>query len=240
MRRYLYEFHAPPDALAGFSINAHANAVHNPLAMFRKAISAQHYEKAAVVSDPLNMFDAAPIADGAAALLLARADSLPENFPSPLVRILASAATTTAFALHDQPDPLVLSAAAASAAQVFQRSGHKPEAMDLFELHDTFSILSALALEAAGYAARGEGWKLAADGHIHRDGTIPICTFGGSKARGDAGGATGVIQVGEVARQLQGLAGGNQVQGARLGMAQCLGGIGATAVAHILEQVDTI
>ena len=234
MRRYLHEYEAPDDALAGFSINAHANAVSNPLAMFKRAIKIEQYKKSPMVSDPINMFDAAPLADGAAAILLTRSDSVPADFNKPLVKIIASAVSSNALALHDQPDPLVISTAEASAKSAYRQADVQPEDIDLFELHDQFTILSALSLEAAGFAQKGEGWKLAADGAIHREGRIPICTFGGSKARGETGGATGVTQVVEVVRQLQGLAGENQVKNAKIGMAQCLGGIGATAATHIL------
>jgi acetyl-CoA C-acetyltransferase len=233
MRRYLYEHNAPQEALAGFSLNAHANAASNPYAMFQRAIKLEQYQKAPMVSDPVNMFDASPLADGAAAILLASPDSIPEDHDKPLIRIAASTMSSNALALHDQPDPLIMTSAISSVNKAFQQAALGPEDIDLFELHDQFSIQAALSLEAAGFAPRGEGWKLAANGDIGRQGKIPISTFGGSKARGEAGGATGVIQVVEVVRQLQGLAGENQVPESEIGMTQCLGGIGTTAVTHI-------
>jgi acetyl-CoA C-acetyltransferase len=238
MRRYMHEFGTPSDALAGFSLNSHANGATNPQAMFRKAIGIEAYQRAPMVSDPINMFDAAPFADGAAALLLVRADAFHTLSELPPVRIVASAAATAAVALHDQHDPLTLSAAKLSADKAYQLAGMKPESIDFFELHDQFTIYAALAMEAAGFASRGEGWKLGSNGSISRTGSIPICTLGGSKARGDAGGATGVIQVVEAVRQLQGLAGENQIVNAHVGMSQCLGGVGANAVTHIFEAVD--
>jgi acetyl-CoA C-acetyltransferase len=239
MRRYLHEYNAPQDALAGFSLNAHANGASNPFAMFQKAIRPEQYSKAPMVSDPVNMYDASPIADGAAAILLANKASIPSDYDSPLVEITASAMSSSAVALHDQPDPLVIDAAVSSARKALHQANLSPDDIDIFELHDAFSIYAALSLEAAGFASKGEGWKLAADGAIALDGKIPICTFGGSKARGEAGGATGVIQVVEVVRQLQGLAGKNQVPNAKVGMAQCLGGIGATASTHVLTRLNT-
>jgi len=146
---------------------------------------------------------------------------------------------TSALALHDQPDPLFLSAAALACQRAYAQAGVGPKEIQLFELHDAFTVYAALALEAAGFAERGQGWRLAADGRITRDGLIPISTFGGSKARGDPGGATGVYQVAEVVLQVQGRAGPAQVEGARLGMAQCLGGAAATAVTHILTRDDS-
>jgi acetyl-CoA C-acetyltransferase len=234
MQRYLYEYKPPANALAGFSITSHANAVTNPNAIYQRALSEAAYAKAAMVCEPLNIMDAAPSVDGAAAVFLARQSVLPLESETPRVRILGSAAATSALALHDQPDILTFTAAAESAHAAYAQSGMKPEDIDVFELHDRFSIFSALSLEAAGFAEKGQGWQLAHDGHIGLQGRIPITTFGGSKARGDAGGATGVYQLAEVALQLQGRAGENQVKDAEIGMAQCLGGIGSTACTHIL------
>src|SRR3990172_8826917 len=81
MKRYMHEFDVPADGFKGFALTAHVNGAGNPNAMFRKAIKAETYTKAGMVSEPLNMFDAAPNADGAAALVLTRPDLLPPNSP---------------------------------------------------------------------------------------------------------------------------------------------------------------
>ncbi|MCC6191327.1 MAG: thiolase domain-containing protein [Anaerolineales bacterium] len=227
MRRYLHEHALSLNDMAGFSVNAHANARDNPMAMFRNAITAEAYEKAGMVAEPINMFDSAPDADGAAAVIVTAAASA--------VRVAASTMATDTLALHDRVNLLRFEAAAQASAKAYERAGLAPEAIDLFELHDAFSIFAALTLEAAGLARPGEGWKLA-QADIRRNGRIPISTFGGLKARGNPGGATGVYQVAEVMLQLRGEAGSNQVPGARAGMAQCLGGAGSTAVTHILVQ----
>lgn len=236
MRRYLYENDAPADALAGFSLTAHQNAVTNPNAMFRRAINLETYQRGSMISDPVNMFDAAPMADGAAALMLARRSILPSPLPYPAVEISSSAFSTTALALHDQPDPLALETARRATADALNRAEVTPDDVDFFELHDTFTIFAALSLEAAGFAARGQGWKLATDGSISRDGSIPILTFGGSKARGDTAGATGVYQAAEATLQLQGRAGDNQIDGAQVALIQCLGGNGASCATHVLRR----
>jgi acetyl-CoA C-acetyltransferase len=235
MRRYLHEHNAPADALAGFSLTAHANAVSNPNAMFRREIKPEQYDKAPIISDPLNTYDAAPLADGAAALILARAEVLPEKAPNPRVEIAGSAVSTSAMAIHDQPDPLWMQAGADSAREALQQSGLSLADISLFELHDRFSVLAALSLEAAGLAERGSGWSFAQNGAITLSGKMPISTFGGSKARGDTGGATGVYQMAEATLQLQGRAGENQVQSASAALVQCLGGVGATAATHVLK-----
>jgi acetyl-CoA C-acetyltransferase len=234
MRRYLHESGAPPDALLGFSLAAHAHAVSNPYALYRRAIRDDDYRRAPMVSDPVNLYDAAPIADGAAALLLVRASALRGASPPPVV-LRALGVATAPIALHEIRDPLDIPAARLSAQRAYEQASLGPGDIDLFEPHDLFTIYAALAVEAAGFAERGQGWRLAADGMIGPQGSLPMLTFGGSKARGDAGAATGVYQLAEVALQLQRRANGTQVPNARLGMAQCLGGSGGTAVTTILE-----
>jgi len=238
MQRYLYEFDVPRESFAGFPIVAHANGAGNPNAMFQKAISANAYQKAGVVSQPLNMFDVAPTADGAAALLLTRSDLLPPGYPHPLVRIAGSSLVTDTLALHDRPDPLSFNAARLSAERAYWQAGIAPDQVDLFELYDAYSIYAALSLEAAGYAGRGQGWKMAQNGDLSLTGSLPIATMGGLKARGNPGGATGVYQAVEAVLQLRGLAGQNQIPGAQRALIQCLGGPASSAATHVLERIN--
>ena len=234
MRGYMEEYGVARAAFAGFPINSHANAVHNPNAMFRQAISRETVLRARMIADPINLFDSAPIADGAAAVVLCPAERAADCADRP-VRIAASTVATDSVALHDRRDPLFLAAAHASAARAYERAGIGPEAIDFFELHDAFSIISALSLEACGFAPRGQGTRLAETGEIGLRGAIPIATMGGLKARGHPVGATGVYQVVEATLQLRGAAGANQIPGARWGMTQNIGGVGGTAITHILE-----
>lgn len=234
-QRYMHEYKVPEHALGGFPLTAHANGAHNPYAMFQKAVKPETYAKAAIVSAPLNMFDVAPNADGAAALLLTRAELLPPQFPHALVEVAGSSAVTDTLALHDRPDPLVFSAARLSIERACAQAGLMPKDVDLFELFDAFSIYSALSMEAAGLSPQGEGWKWAQNGAIQLTGEMPISTLGGLKARGFPGGATGVYQAAEAALQLRGQAGGAQVKGAKTALVQSLGGPAATAVTHVLR-----
>jgi acetyl-CoA C-acetyltransferase len=237
MRRYMYEFKVPADGLAGFSLAAHANGVGNKCAMFQKAVKPETYTKAETVSDPLNMFDIAPNADGAAALLLTRRELLPTDFSHPLVKVAASANASDTLALHDRHNPLLFSAAKVSVERALQKAGITLEEVNFFEYHDAFSIFAALSLEAAGFAAPGQGWKLALDGAVTLKGRIPSATMGGLKARGNPGAASGVYQAVEATLQLRGCAGANQLNGARFGLIQSLGGPASTAVTHILQKV---
>ncbi len=238
MKRYMHEYQVPADGFAGFALTAHANAVANPNAMFRKAIKLETYAKAEMVSDPLNMFDMAPNADGAAAVILTRRDLLPSEFPHPLVKIAGSAASSDTLALHDRKDMLFFDTAQLSAGKAMKQAGVILDDIDLFEYHDTFSIYATLQLEAVGFAIKGKGWKLAADNEIGLKGRIPCATMGGMKARGFAGGASGVYQAVDAATQLRGRAEANQIVDAKTALIQSLGGPASTAVSHVLQRVE--
>jgi acetyl-CoA C-acetyltransferase len=238
MKRYMHEYDVPRDGFAGFALTAHANGAGNPCAMFRKAIKPETYAKAEMVSDPINMFDMAPNADGAAALVLTRRELLPAGLPQPLVKVAGSASSADTLALHDRKDMLVFSTAQISAGKAMKQAGIALEDIDLFEYHDVYSIFAALQLEAAGFAPRGQGWQLAADGGISLKGKIPCATMGGMKARGFPGGAAGVYQAVEAVIQLRGRAEANQVPNAQTALIQSLGGPASTAVSHILQKVD--
>jgi acetyl-CoA C-acetyltransferase len=235
MRRYLYEYGWKHTDFAPFSINAHANAVHNPYARLREPITEKGYQQARMVADPINLLDASPTGDGAAALILVSLDSPYIDTSLPTIVVAGSGMATDSVAVHDRYDPLILSAAVKSAQKAYQQSGFTPDDIDFFELHDAFSIMSALSLEACGFAERGQGPRLGLDGEITPKGHIPICTRGGLKARGHPVGATGVYQVAECVQQLRGEAGETQVDGAKIGMAQNIGGSGAAIITHILK-----
>ncbi len=236
MQRYIHEHHVPEDGFAGFALNAHANGAGNPNAMFRNVIKPEAYAKAEKTSDPLNIYDIAPNGDGAAAIVLTRKDIKPLIPSCPLIRVTGSASAVDTLALHDRKDPLFFEAAQLSAGKAMKQAGVILNQIDLFEYHDAFSIHAALALESIGFAIRGQGWQLAASGQITRGGQTPCGTMGGLKARGFAGGATGIYQAVEAALQLRGEAGTNQVSDASCALIQSLGGPASTAVSHILQR----
>lgn len=238
MKRYMHEYDVPSNGFAGFALTAHANGVANKNAMFRKAIKPETYAKAETVSDPLNMFDVAPNADGAAALVLTRRNLLPSNFHHPLVKISGSASSADTLALHDRKDMLFFETAQISAGKAMKQVGLTLNDINFFEYHDAFSIYAALQLEAVGFAIKGKGWKLAADGETGLKGSIPCATMGGMKARGFPGGAAGVYQAVDAVTQLRGQAEANQLPNAKTALIQSLGGPASTAVSHILQRID--
>jgi acetyl-CoA C-acetyltransferase len=237
-QRYMHENQLPYGVLAGFPLNSHSNGCENKNAMFRKAISLESYHKAETICEPLNLYDIAPNVDGAAALVLTRRDLLPDKYPYPLVRVAASTMASDTFSLAGRNDPLWFTAAQVSVEKAFQKAGIFREQVNLFEYYDAFSIFASLSLEAAGFAERGTGWKLANDGSIALTGYLPCATLGGLKARGNPGGATGVYQVVDAVTQLRGQAGQNQIAGAHIALTQCLGGPATIAITHILQSMN--
>jgi len=237
MKRYMHENNVPENGFAGFALTAHANGVANKNAAFRKAIKAETYAKSEMVSDPLKIFDMAPHLDGAAALVLTRRELIPANGQSQPVKIAGSAASSDTLALHDRKDMLFFDTAQISAGKAMKQAGIVLNQINFFEYHDIFNIYAALQLEAVGFAIKGKGWKLAEDGAIGLKGKIPCATMGGMKARGFAGGASGVYQAVEAVIQLRGQAGANQIADATYGLIQSLGGPASTAVSHILQKL---
>lgn len=234
MRRYMHEYGWKKEHFAPFSINAHANGVHNPCARFQEAITEEQYTKSAMIADPINLMDASGIGDGAAAAVLVPADFV-RRLGKKVIKVVGSAAATDSIAIQGRRDPLWLKAAELSAQKAYAMAGISPKDISVFELHDAFSIMAALSLEAAGFAERGQGPRLGLDGEIRPTGRIPIATRGGLKARGHPVGATGMYQIVEVVQQLRGEATGTQVENPHYGMAQNIGGSGSNIVAHIFQ-----
>ncbi len=235
MQRYMHEYGWKHADFAPFSINAHANAMHNPFARLHEKITTERFEKSSMVATPINLLDASPIGDGAAAAVIVPAEKVASVPGRPRVVIAASASATDTIAVHSRRDPLFLAAAHESARRCYDMASVRPEELQVFELHDAFSIMSALSLEACGFAERGQGVRLGLENAIGPGGRVPICTRGGLKARGHPVGATGMYQVVEIVQQLRGECGETQVDGARIGMAQNIGGSGSTVVTHILR-----
>ncbi len=233
MQRYMHEYGWKHADFANFSINAHANGVHNPFARFNFPITFDAFEKAHIVADPINIMDASPVGDGAAAAILIPLERL-RGSNRFRIRIAGSGAATDTIAVHNRPDPLWLKAAELSSKQAYAQAGITATDVDVFELHDAFTIMATLSLEASGFATPGQAPLLAIENQIAPSGRVPIATRGGLKARGHPVGATGMYQLVEVVQQLRHEAGETQVPDARVGMAQNIGGSGSNIITHIL------
>ena len=236
MRRYMHEYGWKKEDFAPFAVNAHSNAMHNPFARFHEPTTVEEYMKASMVADPINLMDASAIGDGAAACVVIPLEKIQKVAHRPVIRVAASSAATDTIAIDHRKEPLWLKAANLSGKEAYSQAGITPAEIDFFELHDAFSIMAVLSLEANGFAEKGKGPRLALDGEILLNGKIPIATRGGLKARGHPVGATGMYQIVEAVQQLRGEAGGSQVLNAIYGMTQNIGGSGSNIITHIFQR----
>lgn len=240
MRAYNARYGVSVDAFAPFAINAHRNALTNPNALLHKNIDEAAYRNARTIDAPLRLLDASPICNGAAVVLIAAESALPpRNSGVPRrVQVLSSSMTTCPVPLARRRNLLHLEAAEQATRQALAAAHVNASDIDFFELHDAYTIMSVLSLEAAGFAKPGEGVRLGLEGRICPTGDIPISTFGGLKARGHPVGATGVYQLVEAFLQLTDQAGPNQLRDPEVAMTQNMGGTGSTVVNHILRGVS--
>jgi len=232
-RRYMDRFDVPRESLAEVAVKNHANATANPDAQFRKAIDTDDVLSSPVVADPLRLYDYCPVTDGAGALLFCPA-AVAEQYTDRYVRLSGVAGGTDTHVVHERAEPTWMGAVAESGRQAFEMAGCEPSDIDVAELHDMVTLLEPLQLEALGFADRGTGWQWAPEGRTTRDGSLPVNTSGGLKARGHPLGATGIAQAVEIYRQLLGEAGGRQVT-ARRGLTCNVGGFGNCVTTAVLE-----
>jgi len=239
MRLYMEIHGVESEDFAHFAINAHDNGLTNPNAFLHKKIDLDAYLNSRMLADPVKLFDAPPVCDGAAAIIMANEEiaRLAARNGLPLIKISGSAIGTDSLALDSRTDKLKLSGVEISTRKAMEQAGVKHEDIDIYELHDAYTIISTLSLEAAGFAERGKGVHFGKDGEIALNGKLPISTMGGLKSRGHPVGATGVYQLVETYMQLTNTAGENQVPDPEIALVQNIGGTGATVVSHILQRV---
>jgi len=237
MAEYMRRYGVPHAAFAPFAVTAHANALTAAHATLRTpGVTPEAFEASRVIAGPVRLLDASPICDGAAAVVLTSDAALARGAGGrgrPAVRLAGSAAASDTLPIRARPDLLALPAVARATASALAAAGVDRPDVDVFELHDAYSIMAAACLEAAGFCAPGEATAFAAGGALGLGGALPIATFGGLKARGHPVGATGVYQAAEMHRQLTGRAGANAVRGAAVAVTQNVGGAGASIYTHV-------
>ena len=235
-RAYMERYGATEEDLAWVAVKDHAHGALNPKAQFPRKITVEDVLSSTMVSDPLRLLNCSPVSDGAAAVILVPLEEASKYTDRP-VRIRGVGQATGSMALADREDPTWLDAVAAAAERAYRMAGVGPEDIQVAEVHDCFSIAEVCCIEALGFVERGEGAAAAREGLTALGGRIPVNTSGGLKAKGHPVGASGVAQAIEIFHQLRGEAGERQVEGARIGLTQNMGGSGASAVVHIFERV---
>ena len=224
------------DQLAHVAVKNHHNGSMNPLAQFRMKVTADQVKSAVMVSDPLTLLDCSPITDGSAAVILCSMDKAEKLTSKRLVKIAGSGHASDTIQLAHREDLSFLKSTAVAAEEAFKMAGRKPSDMNFAEVHDCFTIAEIMVIEALGFVDKGKGGPATAEGITALDGEFPINTSGGLKSKGHPVGATGVAQIVELTKQIRGEADqGRQLKKADIGLAQNMGGSGASSVVHILE-----
>jgi acetyl-CoA C-acetyltransferase len=222
--------------LAWVAVKSHRHGARNDKAQFPREFSVDDVMSSSRVADPLRLLHCSPVSDGAAAVLLCPLSEAHRYTDRP-VKVLASGMATSSLALSERRDPSYLDAVEVSASRAYDMAGLGPREIQVAEVHDCFSIAEICCIEALGFVERGKGGPAAKDGFTALGGCVPVNTSGGLKAKGHPVGATGVAQAIEIYHQLRGEAEGRQVEGARTGLTQNMGGSGASSVVHIFQGV---
>jgi acetyl-CoA C-acetyltransferase len=235
-RVHMQENGTTSEQMAQVAVKNHANGLLNPHAQFHLKVGIEDVLGSTLVADPLHLLDCSPITDGAAALVIASVDRAKEIAGDrPLVKITGSGLATDTISLANRRDLGELTAVRLAGERAYEMSGRSPQDVHVVEVHDCFTIAEIMATEALGFFDRGGGGSAVEQGLTALGGRIPVNPSGGLKAKGHPVGATGVAQVAEIVTQLRGEAGQRQVEGARVGLAQNMGGSGGSSVVHILE-----
>jgi acetyl-CoA C-acetyltransferase len=228
-RRHMHDFGTTREHLAAVAVKNHANGALNPDAQMRKVITPEQAIAARFIAEPLNLYDCSLVSDGAAAVILSA------NEGDVAIRGVAQASDFVA--LEEKADITTFPAVREAAREAYAMAGAGPGDIDFAELHDCFTIAEIVAMEDLGFVPRGRGGFASFEGETRRDGRIPVNASGGLKSKGHPVGATGVGQLCDIVQQLRGEAGERQLARTGLGLAQNLGGSGATCVVSILEKV---
>lgn len=234
-RAHMHKYGTTREQLACVAVKNHRHGALNPLAQYPFEVTVEGVMSSVLVADPLRVLDCSPITDGAAAAVLCPAEMASKYTDKPVVKIVGLGHATDTIALHSREDVTTLEATVKAAEAAYKMANKKPEDIDLAEIHDCFTIAEICVIEALGFVEKGAGGKAAESGMTALGGKVPVNTSGGLKAKGHPVGATGVAQIAEVVKQLRGEADKRQVEGAKVGLTQNMGGSGGSTVVHILE-----
>jgi len=232
--RHMHEYGTTKEQLAQVAVKNHANGALNPYAQFRREIPIETVMNATTVAYPLGLLDCSPVSDGAASIILCAAEKAKEYTDRP-IKIIGSGQASDTLALHARRDICTLDATVHAAKMAYKQANVTPKDIDLAEVHDCFTIAEICAIEDLGFVKKGEGGKAIDNKITTLDGSLPVNTSGGLKAKGHPVGATGVAQIIEIVHQLKGKAEKRQVSDAQIGLAHNVGGSGASCTVHIME-----
>ena len=236
-RRHMHDYGTTREDLARVAVHAHEMGSKNPNAHYRNKLTLAQVLDAGPVAEPLGVLDCAPLSDGAAAVVLGPMELARKHTDTP-VRIAASQVACDTMAVQHREEVTRLDSTVQAARRAFDQARRAPEDVQVAEIHDAYTISALVSLEDLGFVEKGRAGPEFASGRFGPGGKTVVNTSGGLKAQGRPFGAVGVAQVVEIVRQLRGEAKDRQVAGANLGLAQDVGGTGATSVVHLLERAN--
>lgn len=235
MNHYMHVYKVPRETFADFAVLMHRNATKNPYAQLPFEITRDTVMNSDMISDPISLYDCAPVGDGAAALVMCPLDDA-KKLTDSYVEITGIAGATDTINISSRRDMLTLNSTVVAANKAYKMAKVTPADIDVAEIHDTFTITAALSVEDLGFCEKGRFNKMLSSGAFEGKGNVEINPSGGLKARGHPVGATGAYQVAEIAMQLTGKADKMQVKDAEVGLAQNIGGSGSSTYVTILRR----
>lgn len=235
--RHMHEYGTTAEQLAEIAVAARGWANLNPDAFKHGPLSIEDCLNSRMVSDPLRKTDCCLITDGAAAIVMTRADQAADLVDTP-VHVLGGAAAVW-HSNVDQMQDLTLTPAAESGHRAFSIAGYQPADMDVLNVYDAFTINTLLFLEDLGFCAKGEGGAFVEGGRIAPGGELPVNTNGGGLSCCHPG-MYGLFTIVESCEQLRGRAGKRQVEQAKLALAHANGGTLSSQATLILGPAETV
>jgi acetyl-CoA C-acetyltransferase len=233
---HMHKYGTTREMMTAVSVKNHKNGAKNPNAQYPFEITAETVEKSVMVADPLRILDCSPITDGAAAVIVAT-EEIAKKLKKPYAKVLASAAATDTIQLAQRADITTIKSATLATQRALKTAGKKIEDIGFCEVHDCFTIAEIIVLEAIGKYEPGKAGEAILACETSLEGKFPVNPSGGLKSKGHPVGATGIAQIVEIYKQLTGQAeSGRQIPASpTIGMAQNMGGTGASSVVHIME-----
>ncbi|MBO9678059.1 MAG: thiolase [Acidovorax sp.] len=235
--RYMAQYGLRREQLGAVALAARAWAQRNPEAFVRDPLSMDDYLGARMVADPFSVRDCCLVTDGAAAVVMVRADRAKDLAARPAY-LLGGAAAAWHKDITNMPD-LTVTAASITGPRAMAQAGVRPADIDVVELYDAFTLNTILFLEDLGFCAKGEGGAFVEGGRIAPGGALPVNTNGGGLSCVHPG-MYGLFTMVEATQQLMGLAGERQVAGAQVALAHGNGGELSSQATLILGTEETL
>ncbi|MBR1161234.1 lipid-transfer protein [Bradyrhizobium elkanii] len=236
---HMKKYGTPLSAFAKVRAKASRHAKNNPLALFRKEVTADDVMNDQVIwPGVMTRLMACPPTCGGAAAILVSEKFADQHGLNKQVRIAAQAMTTdtpSTFGASDMMQVVGYDMARDAAKKVYEAAGIGPDDLDVVELHDCFAHNELITYEGLGLCGEGEAAKFIDDGDNSYGGRIVTNPSGGLLSKGHPLGATGLAQCFELTRQLRGTAAATQVEGARIGLQHNLG-LGGACVVTLYER----